>query len=49
MEGSEVIVTLEKRRKTWWKHVIVGHPEIDTSKVRELHISYTQTFQSFSI
>lgn len=29
----QIIVTLLKVRKNWWKHVIVGHPEIDTSKV----------------
>ena len=28
-----VIITLDKVKHTWWKHVIVGHPEIDTSKV----------------
>jgi hypothetical protein len=32
-ENSEVVITLEKTRKTWWKHVIIGDPEIDTSKV----------------
>jgi hypothetical protein len=30
---SQIVISLEKTRKTWWKHVIVGHPEIDTSKV----------------
>ena len=32
-EDSQVVITLEKTRKTWWKHVIVGHPEIDANKV----------------
>lgn len=32
-EIPQVVITLEKSRKNWWKHVIVGHPEIDTSKV----------------
>lgn len=30
---SQVIITLDKSRKTWWKHVLVNDPEIDTSKV----------------
>jgi hypothetical protein len=29
----QVVITLDKGRKTWWKHIIQGHPEIDTSKV----------------
>lgn len=29
----QVVISLEKCRKTWWKSVIEGHPEIDTSKV----------------
>ena len=32
-DASQVVITLEKTRKTWWKHVIVGHPEIDPTKV----------------
>jgi hypothetical protein len=35
-ESSQIIITLEKTRETWWKHVIVGHPEIDTAKVTYL-------------
>lgn len=31
--SSQVVISLEKTRKTWWKHIIIGHPEIDTSKV----------------
>jgi hypothetical protein len=31
--SSQVVIALEKIRPTWWKHVIVGHPEIDTTKV----------------
>ena len=31
--GSQIVITLEKTRKTWWKHAIVGHPEIDTNNV----------------
>jgi hypothetical protein len=30
---SQVILTLDKSRKTWWKHVLMNDPEIDTSKV----------------
>lgn len=30
---SQVIITLDKSRKTWWKHVLVNDPEIDTTKV----------------
>jgi hypothetical protein len=32
-KGSQVILTLEKCRKTWWKHVLISDPEIDTTKV----------------
>ena len=32
-ENSEIVIILEKTKKTWWKSVIVGHSEIDTSKV----------------
>lgn len=31
--GGDIIVTLEKTKKTWWKSAIKGHAEIDTSKV----------------
>lgn len=31
--NSQVVITLEKVKKTWWKSAIVGHPEIDTTKV----------------
>ena len=31
--GSQVIITLDKARHTWWKHICMGDPEIDTSKV----------------
>ena len=31
--GPQIVINIEKLKKTWWKHVIVGHPEIDTSKV----------------
>jgi hypothetical protein len=30
---SQIVITLDKTKHTWWKHVIVGHSEIDTSKV----------------
>ena len=33
MERSEIVITIEKVMKTWWKHVIIGHPEIDVTKV----------------
>ena len=31
--SCQVVITLDKTRSTWWKHVIDGHPEIDTTKV----------------
>lgn len=31
--GPQIIITLDKTRHTWWKSVVVGDPEIDTSKV----------------
>ena len=31
--SAQIVITLEKCVKTWWKHAIVGDPEIDTSKV----------------
>ncbi len=30
---QQILITLDKCKHTWWKHVIIGHPEIDTSKV----------------
>lgn len=33
IERSEIVITIEKVMKTWWKHVIIGHPEIDVTKV----------------
>jgi len=33
-EIQQIVITLEKTRPTWWKHVISGHEEIDTTKVR---------------
>lgn len=30
---SQIIMNLEKLKKTWWEHVIVGHDRIDTSLV----------------
>lgn len=32
-QPPQVVVTLDKTRKTWWKHAFLGDPEIDTSKV----------------
>lgn len=32
-ECQQIVLTIDKMRHTWWKHVIVGHPEIDTNKV----------------
>ena len=29
---QQIVITLDKTRPTWWKHVITGHSEIDTSK-----------------
>ena len=31
--GPQVVLSLEKTRKTWWKSAVMGHPEIDTTKV----------------
>jgi hypothetical protein len=30
---SQILITLDKIQHTWWRHVVKGHPEIDTSKV----------------
>lgn len=30
---QQIVITLEKTRPTWWKHVITTHEEIDTTKV----------------
>ena len=30
---AQIVITLDKVQKTWWKYAIVGDPEIDTSKV----------------
>ena len=43
-ENSEIVVILEKTRKTWWKHVIIGHPEIDPTKVSTYELSYRVIF-----
>eukprot|EP00602_Paraphysomonas_sp_CaronLab_P001702 CAMPEP_0185034018 /NCGR_PEP_ID=MMETSP1103-20130426/23505_1 /TAXON_ID=36769 /ORGANISM="Paraphysomonas bandaiensis, Strain Caron Lab Isolate" /LENGTH=247 /DNA_ID=CAMNT_0027570501 /DNA_START=141 /DNA_END=884 /DNA_ORIENTATION=+ len=31
--NQQVIITLDKTRHTWWKHILKGDPEIDTTKV----------------
>lgn len=31
---QQIVITLDKTRPTWWKHVLTGHEEIDTTKVR---------------
>eukprot|EP01115_Flamella_aegyptia_P004393 TRINITY_DN19012_c0_g1_i1.p1 TRINITY_DN19012_c0_g1~~TRINITY_DN19012_c0_g1_i1.p1 ORF type:complete len:190 (+),score=42.13 TRINITY_DN19012_c0_g1_i1:38-571(+) len=34
-DGNVVTIELEKRNKMeWWKCVIIGHPEIDTQKIK---------------
>lgn len=33
VDVPQIVITLEKTRETWWKSVIIGHPEIDTTKV----------------
>lgn len=30
---QQIVITLDKTRPTWWKHVLTGHEEIDTTKV----------------
>ena len=35
-EPGQIVITLEKTRPMWWKHVLDGHPCIDTTKVRQL-------------
>lgn len=32
-DAPQIVITLEKAKETWWSRVIVGDPEIDTSKV----------------
>ena len=32
--APQIVLTLDKTRQTWWKHVLAGHEEIDTNKVR---------------
>jgi len=32
-DGCKVIMSLQKQRETWWKCVLEGDPEIDTTKV----------------
>lgn len=32
-DGCKVIISLQKHRETWWKCVLEGDPEIDTTKV----------------
>jgi len=32
-EGKQVVINLEKQRETWWKCVLEGDQEIDTTKV----------------
>jgi hypothetical protein len=32
-EAPQLVIQLEKSRETWWKSVVKGHPEIDTTKV----------------
>jgi hypothetical protein len=44
MKGSQVILTLEKSRKTWWKHVLISDPEIDTTKVSPLNPTFWPPF-----
>lgn len=39
LDDGQITIVLEKRVKTWWKHVIIGHPEIDTSKVSDLDVN----------
>jgi hypothetical protein len=34
--GPQILITLEKCRENWWKHVLLGDPEIDTTKVCQL-------------
>jgi hypothetical protein len=31
--SAQIVINLDKARPLWWKHVLVGHPEIDTTKV----------------
>lgn len=32
-DGTTVVISFEKTTKSWWKSVVEGDPEIDTSKV----------------
>lgn len=43
--SCQIIVTLEKAVKTWWKYVIVGHPEIDTNMVSHSNFYWVECHQ----
>lgn len=34
VDGRSVVISFEKATRSWWKSVVEGDPEIDTSKVR---------------
>lgn len=33
-DGKTVVISFEKTTRSWWKNVVEGDPEIDTTKVR---------------
>merc|ERR1712070_154678 len=35
-DRQRVIITLEKKKKTWWDSVFLGDPKIDTTKVESV-------------
>lgn len=42
---QQIVITLDKTRPTWWKHVISTHEEIDTTKVQNTTVFLTDRRQ----
>lgn len=43
---QQIVITLDKTRPTWWKHVISTHEEIDTTKVTVRSLLFILTQRS---
>lgn len=41
---QQIVITLDKTRPTWWKHVLTGHEEIDTTKVKMNHFQLSSLY-----
>lgn len=41
-DGKNIVISLEKAKRNWWQSVVEGDPEIDTSQVRNFHVSLTR-------